>query len=150
MDKIIHHSVRLQCDPHLAFEMFTLNQLLETWLANVAEVEPVVGGKYELFWEPNDRENNSTLGCKVTAVEFDKFIAFEWRSPKQFKHFANTVDPLTHVVVFFILSGKKTDVHLIHSGWRSSADWEEARQWQNRAWHVAFQELEKRVNGERT
>ena len=118
MDKIIHHSVQLQCDPHRAFEMFTVNQLLESWLVNVAEVEPVAGGKYELFWEPNDRENNSTLGCTITAVEVDKFLAFEWRSPKQFKHFANTANPLTHVVIFFIPSRKSTDVHLIHSGWR--------------------------------
>jgi uncharacterized protein YndB with AHSA1/START domain len=150
MDKIIHHSITLQCDPHHAFKMFTDNQLLEAWLVNVAEVEPVVGGKYDLFWEPNDRENNSTLGCKVTAVEFDEFISFEWRSPKQFKHFANIADPLTHVVVFFIPSRRGTDVHVIHSGWRSSADWEEARLWQNRAWQVALQELEKQINGEST
>ena len=150
MDKIIHLSVQLKCDPHHAFEMLTVNHLLEAWLVNVAEVEPVIGGKYELFWEPDDRENNSTLGCKVTAVELDKLIAFEWRSPKQYKHFANTADPLTHVVAFFIPSGENTEVHLIHSGWRSSAVWEEARQWQDRAWKIAFQELEKLINGERS
>jgi uncharacterized protein YndB with AHSA1/START domain len=79
MDKIIHHSVQLQCDPQRVFEMFTVNHLLESWMSSVAEVEPVVGGKYELFWEPDDRENYSTVGCKVTAVEADKFLAFEWR-----------------------------------------------------------------------
>ena len=101
MDKIIHHSVQLQCDPHRAFEMFTVNQLLESWMANVAEVEPVVGGK---------------------------------------------ADPLTHVVVFFIPSDKGTNVHVIHSGWRSSAEWEEHRQWQDRAWYQVLQELNKQVN----
>ena len=68
MDKIVHQSVHLQCDPHRAFQMFTVNQNLESWLVDLAEVEPVPGGRYELFWEPGDRENNSTLGCKVTAV----------------------------------------------------------------------------------
>lgn len=148
MDKIIHHSIQLHCDPHRAFELFTVNQLLESWLVNVAEVEPVAGGKYELFWEPNDRENNSTIGCKITAIEADTFLSFEWRSPKQFKHFANAADPLTHVVVFFIPNDRGTDVHLIHSGWRSSAEWEEARQWQDRAWYGAFQQLEKLVNNQ--
>jgi uncharacterized protein YndB with AHSA1/START domain len=146
MDKIIHLSAGLQCTPQRAFELFTVNQLLETWLVAVAEVEPTVAGKYELFWEPDDRENNSTLGCKVTAVEPGRFIAFEWRSPKQYKHFANSADPLTHVVVFFTPGHEKTEVHLIHSGWRSSPEWEEARQWQIRAWQIAFQELEKQVN----
>ena len=146
MDKIVHHSVGLRCDAHRAFEMFTLNHLIETWLVHVAEVEPVVGGKYELFWEPEDRENNSTIGCRVTAIERDKLISFEWRSPKQYKHFANNTDPLTHAVVFFVPHGEITEVHLIHSGWRSSAEWEEARQWQERAWGMAFKELERQVN----
>lgn len=147
MDKIIHRSLKLPCDSHRAFELFTDNRLLESWLANVAEVEPAVGGKYELFWEPDDRENNSTLGCRITALQPDQLIAFEWRSPKQFKHFANHADPLTHVVVFFLTDGDETHVHLIHSGWRGTSEWEEARQWQDQAWKVAFRALEKKVNG---
>ena len=146
MDKIVYRSVRLRCKAHRAFKMFTVNHLLETWLVNVAEVEPAVGGKYELFWEPEDRENNSTIGCRVTAIEPAKLLSFEWRSPKQYKNFANNADPLTHTVVFFIPDGESTDVHLIHSGWRSTAEWEEARQWQDRAWSVAFKALEKQVN----
>ena len=149
MDKIVHLTAHLQCDPQRAFEMFTVNRLLESWLAPLAEVEPVPGGCYELFWKPDDRENNSTLGCRVTAVQPDQLLAFEWRSPRQFKNFANQADPLTHVVVCFIPSRSGTDVHLIHSGWRSSPEWEEARQWQDRAWQVAFQTLEKEVSGER-
>ena len=49
------------------------------------------------------------------------------------------------VVVFFIPHGAETDVHLIHSGWRNTAEWEEARQWQATAWRGAFKELEKQV-----
>jgi len=126
--------------------MFTINELLESWLVALAEVEPTVGGKYELFWEPHDRENNSTIGCQVTAIEPDKFLSFEWRSPKQFKHFANNADPLTHAVVFFIPEAEWTEVHLIHSGWRSSTEWEAARQWQVQAWNGAFERLGKLVN----
>jgi uncharacterized protein YndB with AHSA1/START domain len=146
MDKIIHLAVHLQCSPHRAYEMFSVNNLLESWLAPVAEVEPTPGGRYELFWEPHDRENNSTIGCRVTAAAPDQLLAFEWRSPKQFRHFANQADPLTHVVVCFIPDQGGTDVHLIHSGWRSSAEWEEARQWQERAWSGALEELVGRVN----
>ncbi len=147
MDKILHFSVLLTCGPHHAFEMFTVSALLESWLTAAAEVELVVGGKYELFWEPDDRENNSTIGCKVTAIENDKFLSFEWRSPKQFRHFANNADPLTHVVVFFIPEDEGTQVNLIHSGWRSSPEWEQARQWQDRAWSMAFEALQKQING---
>jgi hypothetical protein len=40
-----------------------------------------------------------------------------------------------------------TDVHLIHSGWRSTPDWEAARQWFEVSWRGAFTELEKQING---
>lgn len=82
MNKIIHLATILHCSAQQAFAFFTDNKLLESWLTAAAEVEPTVGGKYELFWEPSDRENNSTIGCKVTAIEKDKFISFEWKSPR--------------------------------------------------------------------
>ncbi len=49
MNKIINISARLRCEPKKAFEMFTVNELLESWLTVRADVEPKVGGKYELF-----------------------------------------------------------------------------------------------------
>jgi hypothetical protein len=129
--------------------MFTTSELVQSWLAPSADIEPRVGGKYELFWNLENREENSTRGCKATAMEVDRFLSFEWRGPAQFSHFMNDVDPLTHVVVFFIPSSDgavpRTEVHLVHSGWRSSPEWEEARQWFANAWAVALEELERQL-----
>ncbi|MGA2973453.1 MAG: SRPBCC domain-containing protein [Candidatus Bathyarchaeia archaeon] len=156
MTEVLHVSVVLHCDSHEAYEMFTVNRLLESWLITPfsegghAEIEPVLGGRYELFWEPTDRENNSTVGCKVTAIQPDKVLAFDWKGPAEFKHLMNTADPLTHVVISFIPNGESpsasTDVHLIHSGWGNSPDWKEARHYFLQAWSGAFRKLEKIVN----
>jgi uncharacterized protein YndB with AHSA1/START domain len=154
MNKVIRRSIRLKCTPHKAFEMFTLNEHLDKWLTQVADVQPKKGGKYELFWNPEDKENDSTIGCKVLALHPGSFLVFEWKGPKQFKHFMNNADPLTQVVVLFtsLKKGTKlcTGVNLIHSGWRSSAEWEEARQWFERAWANALSELEKYVESRQT
>jgi uncharacterized protein YndB with AHSA1/START domain len=148
MDKIIHLSLHLPIDAGYAYRLFTDNTLLESWLTETAEVEPVVGGKYELFWDLAHREDDSTIGCRITALAPDQLIAFEWRSPKQFKSFANSADPLTHVVVTLIPEGEGTRVHLVHSGWRSAPEWEEARAWQERGWNVAFEALQKAAAGD--
>jgi len=122
--------------------MFTVNEAVDSWLilpfdGDHAEIEPKIGGKYELFWDRKSRENNSTLGCKITAIEIGKFIAFEWKGPTEFRQFMNNADPLTHVVVFFIPSiegaGTWTDVHLVHSGWGSSPEWQQARDYFEKA-----------------
>lgn len=150
MNKIIYVSATLACDANRAFEMFTVKNRIQSWLSPLAYVEPVINGKYELFFDPSDPENNSTFGCKITAIVPGKLLSFEWKGPKQFKHFMNQANPLTHVVVSFIPCDKAstpcTEVYLIHSGWRNSAEWEEAREWFNKAWTAAFEQLEKQVN----
>jgi uncharacterized protein YndB with AHSA1/START domain len=150
MTKILHHSVRLNCDAHRAYEMFTINKLLQSWLTKLADVEPVVGGKYELFWDPEDKENNSTIGCKITALEQDRLLAFDWKGPVQYKHFMNNADPLTHVVVCFFPyedgASPCTEVFMIHTGWRDSSEWEEARKHFERAWSNALEALGKVIN----
>ncbi len=146
MDNIIHLTVELNIKPAQAFKYFVDNKLLESWLTVMANVEPTVGGKCELFWEPANKDDNSTIGCKITAFAEDQLIAFEWRSPKQFKHFANNADPLTHVVVSLIPSENTTIVHVIHSGWRSDQQWEVARIWQEKAWKLSLERLVKIVN----
>lgn len=145
MNKIIQISQLLDCDINRAFQLFTKKELLEGWLAEKANVELTLGGKYELFWNPSDPENDSTIGCRITGLKENEFLAFEWKSPKQFKHFANNADPLTHVIVIFIDKGLKTGIHLLHSGWRSDEQWEGARLWQERAWNFAFEALKKQV-----
>src|ERR1700680_4345071 len=126
MNTVIYQTARLHCNTQRAFEMFTANSHLEAWLTNVADVEPFAGGKYELFWDLDDSENDSTLGCKVIAIEPDKFLSFEWKGPPQFRYFMNNADPLTSVVVFLIPCDEVltpcTDVYLIHSGWRAGGE----------------------------
>jgi len=147
---IIYQSAHLRCAVHRAFEMFTVNEQVQSWLAPSANIEAEEGGRYELFWDLEDREHDSTMGCGVTAIEKDRMLSFEWKGPRQFEHFMNDADPLTHVVVFFLPccegSAGPTEVHLVHSSWRSSPEWEEARQWFERAWRVALEGLEAQVN----
>jgi uncharacterized protein YndB with AHSA1/START domain len=149
LDKIIYLSMILKCSPHKAFEMFTIGEHLEKWLTTSANVEPKIGGRYELFWNPGDKENDSTIGCKVLAIGPDRFLAFEWKGAKQFKHFMNNVRPLTSVTVFFIPCQDSTEVHLLHTGWRDTAEWEEARQWFDKAWGNALAELKSYVVSQR-
>ncbi len=146
MDKIIYEKATLECDAKTAFEMFTENENLQKWLTVLADVEPKVGGKYELFWNPNDKENDSTIGCKVLAIEPERFLNFEWKGPKQYKDLMSINRPLTNVTVIFNQTGDSTDVRLIHTGWGDTEQWEETRQFFVRNWKQSFENLEKLTN----
>ena len=152
MEKNINLSVWLNCDPKKAFEMFTTNQHLEAWLTQRAEILPKLGGKFELFWDIEDEKKDNTMGCKITAFNPGKILGFEWKGPEQFKHFMNKTSPLTHVAVYFLpvkdddLKRTLTEVHLIHTGWGESEEWETARAWFENAWADSFEKLAELVN----
>lgn len=147
MNKIIHATIKLNCTQQQAFEMFTNQTNVQSWLANVAIIEPYVDGKYELFWDENNKEINSTIGCKVTAIEQDKLLCFEWKGPVQFEDIMNTIVPLTHVTVTFIPDciDSFTEIHLIHTGWGSNDNWEEARLWFENVWKNALNNLKEQI-----
>jgi len=144
MEKIIHQKTRINCKPQRAFEYFTVNRLIVRWLAPKADVKPEVGGQYHIFWDKEDPKTDSSFGCKITGIEHGRFLSFEWKSFSQFSNLMDNADPRTHCVVFFLPVGdanNQTDVHLVHSGWQSGDEWEEARKWYSEAWRRAFSEL---------
>ena len=147
MQNIIQIEIELDCDISQAFDFFTVNEKLESWLPEKAEVEPEVGGKYELFWDPQNRDINSTIGCKITSIEKDKFLTFEWKGPEMFQSFMNLCDPLTHVVVFFSPNPdpNKTTIYFFHSGWRDDPGWHEARDYFEKAWSGALTDLQEKL-----
>jgi len=148
MENIIVVKEELDCDVKTAFSMFTNNKFLEKWLTVKANVEPKVGGRYELFWQPEDPENNSTIGCKVTGIEKNTYISFDWKGPAKFKEIMNFVDPLTHIIVIFsqVPNSKKSIVHLFHTGWREGSDWREPREYFQKAWCIALEELRGKIH----
>lgn len=148
MENIILIKEEIDCDRETAFNMFTKNELLENWLTVKAEVDPKVGGKYELFWVPENRESNSTIGCKITGIEKGKFISFDWKGPLDFESYMNFADPLTHVIVFFSHhdnDSNKTIIYLFHTGWRKDPDWQKARDYFDKAWSKALQALKDKI-----
>ena len=147
MENVIHIKFDLDCDVHNAFEQFAQSELLENWLTEKAEVEPKIGGKYELFWNLKNREIDSTIGCKITAIEQDTFISFDWKGPVEFQNFMNFADPLTHVIVFFSQSKRnQTTIHFFQTGWRKDKEWQKAREYFEEAWLKAFQTLKANIN----
>lgn len=130
-----------------AWKLWTNSRELEKWLTTQANVDSKLGGAYELFWDPTNHNDNSTLGCKITALVPNKLLAFEWRGPVPFADLMNDEPFPTWVSISFeAVSINQTTIHFRHSGWGEGDRWKAAREWQLKAWTGASQELEKLVN----
>jgi uncharacterized protein YndB with AHSA1/START domain len=121
------------------------------WFALRANVVPNRGGPYELFWDIDHPERQSTLGCRVTFIQPQRWLGFTWRGPTIFDDVMNEnaapPPPPTHVAVSFEKIGQRTIARVSHTGWLEGERWAEAHAWHVRAWKAVFQNLAAFVEG---
>jgi len=120
------------------FEAWIKPELLERWLTRKAIVKPSVGGPYELFWDPERPEHNSTLGCRITDIVENSELSFNWRGPEEYE---KVMGDKTQVFVRLEPREGGTLLRFVHTGWGSGTQWEEARSWQAEAWKEAIENL---------
>ncbi|MDH5790551.1 MAG: SRPBCC domain-containing protein [Candidatus Bathyarchaeota archaeon] len=116
------------------------------WFSPEANIEPRLGGAYELFFDPQDHDRMSTKGCVITEFEPMDHLGFGWKGPDQFAGLMNDTDDLTHVRVAFRKDKGGTRVSLAHGGWGEGDDWAEAREWHRRAWEGVLNQLESFIS----
>lgn len=123
------------------------------WFALRANVVPNRGGPYELFWDLAHPERQSTLGCRITFIQPQRWLGFTWRGPSIYDDLMNEnavpPPPPTHVAVSFAIHGEQTIVRVSHTGWLEGERWAEARAWHVRAWKAVFKNLAAFVEGRR-
>jgi len=126
------------------WDAWTRPERLAEWLCLRANVEPVVGGRYELFWnpEPSRPESDSTVGCRVLSIDRPRLLRFTWRGSDDVADVMN-VDgaPVTEVEVRLGPTPDGTRLTVTHTGWGEGPGWERARAWFDRAWSGALERL---------
>lgn len=115
------------------------------WFAARANISAKRGGAYELFWQPDSPEHNSTIGCRITAIAPGRYLAFTWRGPDELGAVMNEGDPPpppTHVTITLAPNATGTDVDVRHTGFGLDDGWSEAVRWHERAWMACLDNLE--------
>lgn len=130
--------VHIETSVEDVFAAWVNPDLLERWLTRKAVVEPSVGGAYELFWEPEHPERNSTVGCRITDLVPNSELSFNWKGPAEH---AEVMGDATQVFVRLEAREGGTLLRFTHAGWGSGARWEKARRWQAEAWKEAIENL---------
>lgn len=114
------------------------------WLCSYAEISAKRGGKYWLFFNSIDNAEHSTKGCRFLNYEAFQMIEFNWKGPKKFFDSMNMEGYLTSVKVNITsIDPGSSSLVLIHYGWKSSEDWQEARLWHINFWNNKLQTLQK-------
>lgn len=111
-----------------------------------ATIEPVVGGRYELFSSLKPPKGfQGTEGCKVLTLEPLKHLAFEFIAPPQFP---NVRRLQTRVDVAFgqVTRGGVVKLDLVHSGFLEGEEWDEFFEFSSWNWDLVLGRFQYRFS----
>lgn len=119
---------------------------LKQFFAPGCRVEPRVGGRYEIIFQPDiDPEGRSfgTFGAKLRNLELGKRLVFEWKGPPWATEM--NVQPFpTSVEITFEpdpSDASRTHVHLPHRGFGPGGNWDRAFEHFQSAWRQVLDQL---------
>jgi uncharacterized protein YndB with AHSA1/START domain len=145
MASLIEMNRHLQAPVERVWDALVDPAQVGTWFAARANIVPERGGAYELFWQPDDPEHQSTIGCRITAIAPCRYLAFTWRGPDVLSALMNEGDPPpppTHVTFSLARTSRGTDLRVRHAGFGEDEDWARAVAWHERAWLAILGNLE--------
>jgi len=141
--KGVINEVTIQAPIDLVWLAWTISDRVSQWFAPEAVVEAKVGGAYELYFIPGNREGMNTMGCKIVSLVLQKELAFTWKGPDQFQAIMNKEDDLTTVFVRFeSIAEEITKVTVEHIGFQDKNEWKEAIEWHQMAWGDVLSSLQ--------
>ena len=121
-----------------AWKAWTTVEGVTSFFVPKANIEPVIGGRYELFSSLKAPKGfQGTEGCKILALEPQKHLAFEFMAPPQFP---NVRRLSTRVDVTFgeVAKGGVVKLDLVHSGFQEGEEWDEFFEFSNWNWDLVL------------
>lgn len=134
MTRSIENSVTIKAAPEAVFKALTDARELAKWFPSSAESDPRTGGafKYTFLNEKDPAHDHVREGRYLEVVPNTK-VRYPW-------HLSPGDSPTT--VEFAVAGqGKETRVTLVHSGWGSGAEMDNAVQMHTQGWGFFMQNL---------
>jgi uncharacterized protein YndB with AHSA1/START domain len=115
---------------------WTTEEGIRSFFAPECRIEARVGGAYEIYFLPNEREGHrGAEGTRVLSFEPMKFLSFTWNNPPSIPKIRWQYTTVS--LYFETLNEKQTRLKFIHHGWGPGEDWQKARDYFYRAWNQA-------------
>src|SRR5215471_12827863 len=144
-------SVRKQsvvsASPSVVWENWTTPAGITSFFAPKANIEPRIGGLYELFFElKSPRGFQGTEGCRVLRFDPPNGLSFEFLAPPQFP---NVRRIRTRVDLLFddVLKGGLVKVDLSHSGFVEGEEWDECYDFFSWSWDLVLSRFQYKFSG---
>jgi uncharacterized protein YndB with AHSA1/START domain len=145
--RVIRKEVTVSASLEAVWDAWTTNEGAETWFAPKTNIDPTVGGHYEIFFFPDKPYGwRGGEGLRVHSLIPMKSLAVTWSAPWEF----GVLRSLRTIVFlrFEELGPKKVKVHFTQLGWGEGEQWDKVFDYFTEAWDIVLGRLKYRfANG---
>ncbi len=130
-DRAISLEVTLDAPPADVYRLWTTAEGIRRFLAPAGHIDPAVGGRYQIVFDPKgdpEGASHGTKGARILRLVPDREIAFEWPMPPFGPELGG---PPIHTWVELLLEpapgrAGRTRLRFSMEGWKRSVKWDDA------------------------
>jgi uncharacterized protein YndB with AHSA1/START domain len=145
--RVIRKQTVVSAPQDVVWQTWTTPQGVTSFFAPKSNIEPKMGGLYELFFEPKAPKGfQGTEGCKILAFDPPRSLAFEFIAPPQFPN-VRRIRTRVDVLIVDVLKGGLAKVDLSHSGFVEGEEWDESYDFFSWSWDLVLGRFQYRFSG---
>ena len=131
-EKFIFTQVKIKAELKDIWEAWTTEKGIKCFLAPDCKIELYPDGMYEIYFDPKaPYGKRGGEGLRILAIQPMKMFSFTWNAPP---NLPEVRDHRTYVVIRLIPEKEGIRVTLLHNGWGTGGQWDEAFSYFQRAW----------------
>jgi uncharacterized protein YndB with AHSA1/START domain len=124
---------------------WTTNEGARTFFSSRTNINPVLGGQYEIYFKPAQPYGlQGSEGCVVHSMVPMESVAFTWNATPQHEVIRSAG---LHTIVYLRFTGlgpQKTRIRFSQQGWGEGPEWEQVYEYFQTAWDVVLGRLKIR------
>jgi uncharacterized protein YndB with AHSA1/START domain len=146
----IQLDAELDAPPGVVFELWSTPAGVRRFFAADARIDPRVGGRYEILFNPAGDptgERDGTKGARILRWEPGRALSFEWKGRAEMVEMNVRPLPTWVELSFAPLGNRRTRLHLAHHGFGEGGGWDDAYAFFSTAWRSVLGALEEACAG---
>ncbi len=145
-DRSIEIQLVVDGAPREVYELWLSPEGLRRFFAPAARIDPVIGGRYEMVFDPQgdpEGERDGTKGARILELEPGAFLAFEWKGRESMKEMNARPLPTWVELSFTPVEGEagKTRISFAHHGFGTGGTWDIGYVFFQGAWRAVLDSL---------
>ncbi len=135
MNRIIVVEETIEASASDIWTAWTTTEGIESWLADEADIELKINGKFEIYFAPDaPKGTRGSEDCRILSFLPENMLSFSWNAPPSIPALRDAGVKTWVVVQFVGIGENETKLQITHLGILEGSDWDAYLAYFQSAW----------------